>query len=457
MEKTRISSPAPQATHEARGARAAAGKAGAAQAHDQTGAQTAGFALLLAALEGGEGAGVLTTALDGGGDDAEELLGDPADAAAQPLAGQPDAAALAAWVAGLQPGVALAKAVEGVADGMKGSTVGGVAGNAMGGVMGGEADTLMGRVGLGLLRHGQDSLVGQTALLDGAAETAALNGVPQGPAGRTGAARALPAGQALAVQDAAGAGGGHRALRAVAAPAQPAMEQLAAQAVPAAQAASAEPAGRQDALQALAPALARPESDPVVSAMAAGAMAGAAAGAAPAAPREGESRIAGAGETQGAQPHAPEAAADAEQAPADAAQSGMGSAEDQLAEQVAYWVHHKTQNAALTLDGDGRSVEVRVALTGDEAHVTFRSDQAEARQLLDTGSAELRGMLQREGLHLAGVTVGTAGGDGAPARQGAREGGRQDARQATVQAAAPAGGGAAQGRGAGTRSVDIFV
>lgn len=453
MEKTRISSPAPQATHEARGARAAAGKAGAAQAHDQTGAQTAGFALLLAALEGGEGAGVLTTALDGGGDGAEELLGDPADAAAQPLAGQPDAAALAAWVAGLQPGVALAKAVEGVADGMKGSTVGSVAGNAMGGVMGGEADALMGRVGLGLLRHGQDSLVGQTALLDGAAETAALNGVPQGPAGRTGAARALPAGQALAVQDAAGAGGGHRALRAVAAPAQPAMEQLAAQAVPAAQAASAEPAGRQDALQALA----RPESDPVVSAMAAGAMAGAAAGAAPAAPREGESRIAGAGETQGAQPHAPEAAADAEQAPADAAQSGMGSAEDQLAEQVAYWVHHKTQNAALTLDGDGRPVEVRVALTGDEAHVTFRSDQAEARQLLDTGSAELRGMLQREGLHLAGVTVGTAGGDGAPARQGAREGGRQDARQATVQAAAPAGGGAAQGRGAGTRSVDIFV
>ncbi|GAO25125.1 flagellar hook-length control protein [Alicycliphilus sp. B1] len=61
MEKARISSPAPQATHEARGARAAAGKAGAAQAHDQTDAQTAGFALLLAALDGGEGAGVLTT------------------------------------------------------------------------------------------------------------------------------------------------------------------------------------------------------------------------------------------------------------------------------------------------------------------------------------------------------------------------------------------------------------
>lgn len=84
MEKARISSPAPQATHEARGARAAAGKAGAAQAHDQTDAQTAGFALLLAALDGGEGAGVLTTTLDGGGDGAEGLQGDPADAAAQP-------------------------------------------------------------------------------------------------------------------------------------------------------------------------------------------------------------------------------------------------------------------------------------------------------------------------------------------------------------------------------------
>lgn len=144
---------------------------------------------------------------------------------------------------------------------------------------------------------------------------------------------------------------------------------------------------------------------------------------------------------------------------ADATLAGMAGAEDaladQLAEQVAYWVHQKTQNAELTLDQDGRPVEVRVALTGDEAHVTFRSDQADARQWLDGSTAQLREMLQREGLQLAGVTVDTAGG-GAADRQGRRDEGRPGARQAAVQAAAPAGqpGG---GRGVAERSVDIFV
>ena len=118
-------------------------------------------------------------------------------------------------------------------------------------------------------------------------------------------------------------------------------------------------------------------------------------------------------------------------------------------------MHQKTQNAELTLDQDGRPVEVRVALTGDEAHVTFRSDQADARQWLDGSTAQLREMLQREGLQLAGVTVDTAGG-GAADRQGRRDEGRPGARQAAVQAAAPAGQ-AGGGRGVAERSVDIFV
>lgn len=62
--------------------------------------------------------------------------------------------------------------------------------------------------------------------------------------------------------------------------------------------------------------------------------------------------------------------------------------EDQIAEQVAYWVHQKTQNAELTIDRDGQPVEVSVSLTGNEAHVAFRSDQSQTRDMLDTSVAQ---------------------------------------------------------------------
>ena len=192
-----------------------------------------------------------------------------------------------------------------------------------------------------------------------------------------------------------------------------------------------------------------------ISGAAPGSAAAGAGGAATPAGLRGADAAAG---TSGAEPfRSPAEGAGLESA--DATLAGMAGAEDaladQLAEQVAYWVHQKTQNAELTLDQDGRPVEVRVALTGDEAHVTFRSDQADARQWLDGSTAQLREMLQREGLQLAGVTVDTAGG-GAADRQGRRDEGRPGARQAAVQAAAPAGQ-AGGGRGVAERSVDIFV
>jgi flagellar hook-length control protein FliK len=151
---------------------------------------------------------------------------------------------------------------------------------------------------------------------------------------------------------------------------------------------------------------------------------------------------------------------EAQPAAADATPAAMAGAEDQLAEQIAeqasYWVHQKTQNAELTLDQGGRPVEVRVALTGDQAHVSLRSDQLEARQLLDAGREQLQDMLQRQGLQLAGMTVGAGGGHGAGARQEGREAGYQGAQRASVQAALPVGT-AARGSGVGERSVDIFV
>ena len=161
-------------------------------------------------------------------------------------------------------------------------------------------------------------------------------------------------------------------------------------------------------------------------------------------------------------PHAPDAAglpgADpGGQAAADAAQT-------QAAERVAWWVHQRTQSAALTVQDGGQAVQVQVALTGDQAHITFRSDEAQARQLLDSGTAELRALLDAQGLQLAGVSVGPSsqGGGGASGsdpgdapRPGARQG------LARVPAAgAPEAAGAAARRPRGVlseRSVDVFV
>lgn len=179
----------------------------------------------------------------------------------------------------------------------------------------------------------------------------------------------------------------------------------------------------------------------------------------------------------GAGPHAasapgeappPETADNALSAMSDTSSQGGADAGDpqaQLAERVAYWVHQQTQNAALTLDRDGQPVQVQVSLTGDQAHITFRSDEAQARQLLDAGSAELRALLDAQGVQLAGVTV-----DQSHAGQGRQDPGRQgepadgqpaNARRGLVRVAEAGGmavAGTARGvQGVGQRSVDVFV
>ena len=456
MEQTRISSPVPHGAHEARAARGAAPGKGA---DGPAAAQGDGFALLLAMLGGAE------DPLDGGLPDA--LAGTAADASPQdplqsplqsPLqlssqappqvpAQAPDAAVPGVPTAGpppdALPAASLAERLAALAQ-------------AVNDPVGEGAQSLAARLGLDPARPRQDTLVGQTALLDGAPEAAALNGMPQGagPAGRGAHQRGL----AWAPQEAGGLGG-RTALRAAAAgmaePAQSHKGALAAQdpASLAASAANAAIAERRDALHAALAPLAQPGDD-AAAAPALLASAGMAQGPG-AVGSEARAAVRGGDPVATDQPQRPEAA-DAVAPTAEAAQTGAGDAQEQLAERVAYWVHQKTQNAELTLDRDGRPVEVTVALTGDEAHVTFRSDHAEARQWLDTSAAQLREMLQREGLQLAGVTVGTAGG-GAPQRDGGeRERARQGARGAAVQAMAPAGA-AGSGRGVSERSVDIFV
>jgi flagellar hook-length control protein FliK len=120
------------------------------------------------------------------------------------------------------------------------------------------------------------------------------------------------------------------------------------------------------------------------------------------------------------------------------AQAGI---EEQLAEQVTYWANQNTQNAELTLDRDGQSLAVSVALSGNEAHVTFRSDQEHTREMLDQSMAQLSDLLRGEGLVLSGMTVGTSAGQGSAAgdtgQQGRDRSGAAQQQQGTVRVSGP--------------------
>ena len=143
---------------------------------------------------------------------------------------------------------------------------------------------------------------------------------------------------------------------------------------------------------------------------------------------------------------------------ADFANSAQLGAEEQIADQVAYWVNQKTQNAEMTLDRDGQPVQVTVSLSGSEAHVTFRSDQAQTRELLDSSMAQLRDLLHNEGLVLAGTTVGTTARDGASPNDSGQRQGRGGERRAQVVTSVPSAAVTARHNGgASDRAVDIFV
>lgn len=103
------------------------------------------------------------------------------------------------------------------------------------------------------------------------------------------------------------------------------------------------------------------------------------------------------------------------------------SLESKVADTVSYWVTQGVQNAQLKLDGfGGESVDVSISLKGDEAHIGFRTDQPEIRQMLEGAVAELKELLANEGLMLSGVSVGASGQEGAgPQEQRHRPGVRQ--------------------------------
>jgi flagellar hook-length control protein FliK len=129
-----------------------------------------------------------------------------------------------------------------------------------------------------------------------------------------------------------------------------------------------------------------------------------------------------------------------------------------IAEKVAYWISNDVQNAEMKLDGIGdKPVEVSIRMQGNEAHIAFRSDELQARAALESASQHLKDMLQREGLVLSGVSVGTSGaGDSGEqerkSRQGARHSGVASVQPARIDRSSGVGG--AAGRSGG---LDLFV
>jgi flagellar hook-length control protein FliK len=126
-----------------------------------------------------------------------------------------------------------------------------------------------------------------------------------------------------------------------------------------------------------------------------------------------------------------------------------------VAEQVSYWITQDVQNAELTLEGVGHGpVEVSISMQGKEAQVAFHTDESAARQALENASDQLKDMLQRQGLVLAGVTVGNSQtGDSGQQRRP-----RQEGRQALVTSEVPVD--APQGRRMSPTTggaVDLFV
>lgn len=100
-----------------------------------------------------------------------------------------------------------------------------------------------------------------------------------------------------------------------------------------------------------------------------------------------------------------------------------------VAEQVSYWISNDVQNAEMTLDGIGeKPVEVSININGNEAHVSFRTDEVMARDVLENASQHLKDMLLREGVVLSGVSVGNFGaGDSGGQERNPRQGSRQAA------------------------------
>ena len=434
MEPTRISGP--QGSQGAQGTQSARGKSQAQQAGGPVDPSAqGGFLALLASLDGtlpGEGL-PLDTESDGSASQTAILSSDNTLGRSET-----DPASLAAWQSllapGTQPGSAVAGSVAGLAAG--------------GGAMSGLAGTDW--------HAAADGLVAQTAMLDGAAEAAGAK-PPNGSAVGYGRMfsrhhNALSQGRGEVSGLAAAANGTDTKQALVTAfSAMQGTQAVVDARVVGGPLAEAGSRGGSNLLGDLGGAAGAPALD-----LFAESRLSQRGGSATSGDAGGRPSADAAWGSSGTVPAGPETAG--VEGAAVFADPTLAGAEEQIADQVAYWVNQKTQNAEMTLDRDGQPVQVTVSLSGSEAHVTFRSDQAQTRELLDSSMAQLRDLLHNEGLVLAGTTVGTTARDGASPNDSGQRQGRGGERRAQVVASVPTAAlSTRHNGGASDRAVDIFV
>lgn len=143
--------------------------------------------------------------------------------------------------------------------------------------------------------------------------------------------------------------------------------------------------------------------------------------------------------------------------PAVAPDAGL-TTEMRVAEQVSYHVGRGAQSAELEVEGiDERPIHVSIDLQGQDARIEFRAEQAQTRQVLQDAMPHLREMLEREGLTLAGMSVGSSGPQGGQEQSAER--GRAGLRQARVEAGVEGPAPAAGPRSAlpSGRTLDLYV
>ena len=128
--------------------------------------------------------------------------------------------------------------------------------------------------------------------------------------------------------------------------------------------------------------------------------------------------------------------------------------------EVNTWGTQNLRHASLRVtDGAREAIDVRLSLSGQEVHVDFRTDSAEARASLQhSANQSLGDMLQRSGIQLGGVSVGAQGQSQERApdqRSGNPNASRGDAQGTASEAAQTPS--APRPRADGSRPVDLFV
>ncbi len=128
-------------------------------------------------------------------------------------------------------------------------------------------------------------------------------------------------------------------------------------------------------------------------------------------------------------------------------------------EDMRFWLQGKQQRAEVVMEKDGQPVRVQVAVRGNEAHVTFRADQTQTRELLDGNVAQLREMLEQQGLELAGVQVQAQTQGDAASNGGAQRNAWQDGpvRHGVVEVPAEAAQTVAAPRVQQARGLDLYA